>query len=125
MMEDVEAGENHGCMSVSSELFSGVSIFRFSFMLAKSFDVARSESDSSMFGLDTARVVGCKWGMAWGSEKASRGIRGGEQGGIYSTGLLSDITAGGTDRGISDTAFKGPQSISSLLASSPSKIKLV
>ena len=109
-MEDVEAGENYGCTSVSSELFSDVGVFHISFMLAKSFDVVRSESDSSVFGLDTAGVVGCKWGMAWGSEKASRGTRGGGRGRIYPTGSLSDtcIMAGGMDGGISDTAFKGP-----------------
>ena len=64
MIEDVEAGENHDCMSVFSELFSGVGIFYFSFMLAKSFDIARSGCNSSMFGLDTTGVVSCKQGTA-------------------------------------------------------------
>lgn len=67
MAEEVKVGENHGCASVSSELFSGVGVFRFNCMLATSLDAAVSRSESSVFGVEADGVAGLERRNARGS----------------------------------------------------------
>ena len=69
--EEVEEVENHGFMLVSLELFSGVSIFHFNFMLAMSLSMAVSRSKPSVLGMvaNDLEVADWEWDKARESAK--------------------------------------------------------